>query len=84
MVDEEVTSAANVADAPRRVRGEDLGHRYKVSARTGGEMLRKMIAAGVVKKLGAMIMGRWSAIDAWVAGGGEMPKARRRSSGVKS
>lgn len=57
-------------EAPRRLRPVDLAERHSITERTAGEWLRAMVAAGVVKKLGRIIVGRLSATDFWVENGG--------------
>jgi hypothetical protein len=66
------------ADAPARKRDADIAERYRVSKRTGGEWLRRAVAAGVLRKLGGITVGRWSEMDAWVAAGGQVPERKRR------
>lgn len=66
-------------DAPRRVRSVDLKARYNITPRLGGDWLRAMCAANVIRKLRGVFVGRWSAIDAWVESGGVTTGRGRRS-----
>ena len=63
---------------PSRIRPEAVATRYGVSPRTGGEWIRAMLAQGVLRKVRSIIVGRWSAIDAWVEAGGNAPTRRGR------
>jgi hypothetical protein len=65
-------------DVPQRIQPGPLAERYKVSPRTGGEWIRAMLAQGVLRKVRSIIVGRWSAIDAWVEAGGKVPEPAGR------
>lgn len=70
------------ADAPLRIRAVDIRKRFgretQISEHTAGDWLRAMVAAGVLKKLRGITVGRWSEVDAWVASGGQVEKRGRR------
>jgi hypothetical protein len=68
------------ANALRRMRARAIGERYEVSERTGGEWLRAMVAAGVLRKVRAITVGTWAAVDGWLANGGQVPQRRRGGS----
>ena len=67
-----------VLDPPQRLRDVDIAERYKITPRLGGEWIRRMIAAGVVAKMGRLPVGRLSACDQWVASGGQSKKRGAR------
>jgi len=70
------------SDTPRRVRAPEVASRYGIAERTAGEWLRRMIAVGTCRRVGAIIVGKWREMDAWVAAGGQrpddVPRWRRR------
>ncbi len=78
MMSGETVESKRDTESPQRIRDRDLEQRYHVSRRTGGEWLRAMLAAGVIKKVRKVFVARWSTIDAWVEGGGQMPATTRR------
>ena len=65
-------------DPPQRLRDVDFAERYKITPRLGGEWIRRMIAAGVITKMGRVPVGRLSACDTFVASGGLSPKRGAR------
>lgn len=70
------------SDAPRIIRKDAAGQRYGMAPRTAADIIRAAVAAGVLKKLGGKkrgsTVGRWSALDAFVANGGQVEKRGRR------
>ncbi len=64
-------------DAPSVKRPGLVADRYDITPRLAGDWLRAMRVAGVVRKLGGMHVGRWSAIDAWVESGGQVTTKRK-------
>lgn len=70
-----------LADAVRRIRDVDIKeHVGEISKRTAAEWLRAMVAAGVLKKVRRLTVGRWSDVDAWLLAGGQAPARRGRRS----
>jgi hypothetical protein len=65
-------------DAPQRLKARDVAARYQVSERLAGEWIRAAVAAGTVRKMRRLVIGRWSQLDAWVAAGGTAPISKRR------
>ncbi len=68
-------------DPPKHLRPDDLAQRYGITPRLAGEWIRRMIAAGIVRKIGKLPVGRLSVCDEWVASGGT---SLRRSRGGRS
>jgi hypothetical protein len=68
----------DAGDIPRRIRDCDVAERYGISRRLGGEWLRAAVAAGVLRKAKRVTVGRWSALDTYVANGGQVEKRGRR------
>ena len=74
-------------DVPQRITKVSLAERVGgIKPRTADEWLRRMVAAGVVKKVGRVIIGRWRDVDEWLLSGGQAPeqqsRGRRRRLGV--
>lgn len=69
------TASANVAppDVVSRKRPPEGAQRWNVSERTAGEWFRRMVALGIMKRVGKILVGKWSEMDAWVAAGGKAP-----------
>ncbi len=73
-----MVTAIELSDPPRRLRAGptddvgavDLSARYGITSRLAREWITRLVAAGVVSKVGRLPMGRLSACDAWVAAGG--------------
>lgn len=64
-------------DPPRHLKPAELASRYGITPRLAGEWIRRMIAAGVVAKIGNLPVGRLSVCDDWVASGGKQLKRSR-------
>lgn len=72
------TESEPTKDTPQRIRAKLVATRYTITERLAGDWIRGALAAGAIKKLRGVIVGRWSALDAWVAAGGESPTSKRR------
>ena len=70
-----------VDDPPRHLDPAYVGDRYKISPRSAGEMIRRAVAANVVKKVGKFRFARVSAFDAWIAAGADLEPVRARKGG---
>lgn len=66
-------------EPPRHLKPAELAERYGLTTRLAGEWIRRMLAAGVIAKLGNLPVGRLSACDEWVASGGKALRRSRRS-----
>lgn len=64
-------------DAPVRLPKALVASRYGITERLAADWIRNAIAAGAIKTLRGVIIGRWSALDEWVAAGGQVPARRR-------
>lgn len=67
------------ADVAGRITDESLAARVGgIRPRTAAEWIRGMLADGTLTKVGAIIIGRWSDVDAWLLAGGQAPEQRAR------
>ena len=84
MSNPEPAKSPQPSDAPQRIRAVAVAKRLDITPRLAGEWIRAMVAAGVLKKIRAVSVGRWSAIDAWVESGGAVTHKRTvRAGGVR-
>ena len=65
------------ADVPRQLTPKLIAERYSTSERLAGDLLRRMKADGVVRKIGKFLFGKLSACDAWIITGAPQRKGGR-------
>lgn len=65
-------------EPPKYIKPTELAERYGITPRLAGEWIRRMIAAGVIAKIGNCPVGRLSACDEWLASGGKTTRRAAR------